>query len=801
MLFVSVNQLSYSIPHVIDGVELRLDLFPTWNLTDIAKILSKSSHPIMITLRKTAHRSEEEREAKILQLLALKPSFIDLEYDTSKSFLDKVLHSTDTRVILSYHNFQETPRNLDLILDTMSVYPAYQYKIAAKALSTNDALRMLLFARKHNHVSTICMGEKGSFARVLGPVSGNVLNYAAIDEKNQTAPGQLSIEELVNIYRYPRLNRQTALYGLIGNPVNNSQGHIYHNAVFAKKNLNAVYVKMGVTQEELPEFFTLAKEIGFQGLSVTMPLKESVLPFVDKIDSQAKQIGAVNTLLFKQGLILGTNTDGTGALDAIEKKGPVRQKNIVLLGAGGAARAIAFEAKKRKANIWILNRTEKKAQELANALDCQAGSLSEIPSSCDILINCSPDGSTVDLSQLQPNTQIMDIVYVPKETPFLQKATQLGLPIIYGEEMFLNQAAAQTNFWNNIHITIEKMPISSLSTSVYLGCHLLKGTLLPSLCPGKSIIITDSVLQELYGNTLAKLLNAELICIPSGEKAKTKQTQEFLENTLFTMGADRNTTLIALGGGATTDVVGFVASIYLRGVPLILIPTTLLGMVDAAIGGKTAINTAFGKNLIGTIYSPKAIIADLETLNTLPEKEWMNGFAEILKLGAVFDISIWKLAQKNIRDQRLILKAIQGKIAVIEKDLREQSLRRILNFGHTIGHGLEIISQYQMPHGEAVALGCLVESHLSMCLGYLSTEDFEQIKILYSSFSFQLPKNYTRESLFQAMSHDKKRELGQIRFVLIDQIGHAMAFDELYCRPVSHKELESTLLWMEKQYG
>lgn len=447
MLFVSINRLELleSIPKAVDAIELRLDLFPFWKLSDIENILNYSTHPILLTLRQTPSFSEEERESIILKLLELKPPFMDLECTMRKEFLEKTLPSyPQTAFILSYHNFKKTPEDLNKVFQTMSYYKAYHYKIAAMALSTNDALRMLLFGKEHPQVSVICMGEKGEFARVLGPVAGNLINYASIETKEQTAPGQISVDDLVNIYRFPLLNQNTALYGLIGDPITNSQGHLYHNNVFAKKNLNAVYVKMNVKAEELPAFFSMAKKIGFKGLSVTMPLKEKVLPFLNE---KAKAIGAINTLRIEEETIFETNTDGVGALDALEKRGLVRNKVIIILGAGGAARSIAFEAIKRGATVWILNRTVERAKELANLLHCNSGGLQEVPSQYDILINCSPDSSALDVSIFYPSALVMDIVYVPRETPFLQEAKRHGCQIVYGEEMFWNQAAAQTRFW------------------------------------------------------------------------------------------------------------------------------------------------------------------------------------------------------------------------------------------------------------------------------------------------------------------------------------------------------------------
>ncbi|HEX2582759.1 MAG TPA: 3-dehydroquinate synthase [Chlamydiales bacterium] len=333
------------------------------------------------------------------------------------------------------------------------------------------------------------------------------------------------------------------------------------------------------------------------------------------------------------------------------------------------------------------------------------------------------------------------------------------------------------------------------STELYIGTDILNGLL--EVCgQQKAVLIADAAMKDLYAVDLARRIGAELITIPTGERAKTLETAMFLIDELFQRGAARDTVLIALGGGVATDLVGFVASLYMRGIPLILIPTTLLAVVDAAIGGKTAIDTAYGKNLIGTMYAPKAIFVDFDLLKTLPEKEWFNGLAEILKMGLIRDPSLWERAGNKHPD--LILQAMQGKIEIVERDCREQGIRHILNFGHTIGHALEAVSQYEMAHGEAVALGCVVEAHLSMRLGYLSEKEFAQIEAMYQPFSLSLPKTYSRTQFLSAMAHDKKKARGENRFVLIDKIGHAIPFEGAYCRAVAISELEPTLDWMER---
>lgn len=452
MLFLSLARLE-AVQSRVDGIELRLDLFERVDLESIRIFLRNTPYAVLLTVRKEASggkylKSESEREMLIERLLGLEPAFFDLEYDMNPHFLQEAIKRyPKTKFILSYHNFQETPSDLEGIYRAMRKYAAFSYKIAAMVHSTNDALKMLLFVKNRPHLSVVCMGEKGEFARVLGPVVGSRITYASLNSKEKTAPGQLSVSELTDLYHYPSLNEKTAIYGLIGDPVEKSVGHLYHNRLFRKRGINAVYVKMGVKPEELSEFIPLATCLGVKGLSITMPLKEKILPFLDEVEPAIQQVGAVNTLLFKEGKIRGTSSDGQGALDALEKKGSVRGKKVVLLGAGGAARAIAFEAKRRGADVLILNRTLQRAKEAAADLKCQAGAIDEMPLEYDILINCLPNLMPIELEAIKPKTVAMDITYSPKETAFLKAACLRECQIVYGEEMFVNQAAEQTAFW------------------------------------------------------------------------------------------------------------------------------------------------------------------------------------------------------------------------------------------------------------------------------------------------------------------------------------------------------------------
>ncbi len=312
----------------------------------------------------------------------------------------------------------------------------------------------------------------------------------------------------------------------------------------------------------------------------------------------------------------------------------------------------------------------------------------------------------------------------------------------------------------------------------------------------RKVVIVEKEIHLLYGKPLADAIRSELIVIEGKEAGKSGEEAFFLISTLVQRGVTRDCLLIGMGGGATTDLVAFVSSIYLRGVPFVLIPTTLLGCVDAAIGGKTAINLPSGKNLVGSFAHPQSILIDFGLLRSLPEKEWVNGLAEMWKLGLVSDRSLWgcSISEASIK------KAIEGKLRVVEQDPEERGPRRILNFGHTVGHALESATFYSLSHGQAVAFGCLAESYLSARLGRLPLEQWEEIESVYRQFPWNIPQKYNREVFLQSIRCDKKKGKEGIRFTLIDQIGHAAPFEGDYCHAVSPFDFQELLYWIENTW-
>lgn len=297
----------------------------------------------------------------------------------------------------------------------------------------------------------------------------------------------------------------------------------------------------------------------------------------------------------------------------------------------------------------------------------------------------------------------------------------------------------------------------------------------------RSIIITDHTVEKLYGKKWQTHFKADLISFPAGEKYKTRKTKEILEDALLKEGYKKDTVLIALGGGVVTDMVGYLASTFCRGVDLILIPTTLVAMVDAAIGGKNGVNTSYGKNMIGTIYHPKQVIIDTSFLKTLPQKEIYNGQVEIMKLGLLFD--------PYLLTHLDILRAIELKRRVVALDETDQGKRRLLNLGHTIGHALEHLSSYTLLHGEAVALGIRIECDYAFRLGVLEEESWRVIQELFPKK--KIP--YTHKQLIETLFLDKKSKQGRPRFVLLKKIGQALSCEDEYCHFISDEILSEVL--------
>ena len=323
----------------------------------------------------------------------------------------------------------------------------------------------------------------------------------------------------------------------------------------------------------------------------------------------------------------------------------------------------------------------------------------------------------------------------------------------------------------------------------------------------KVAIVTNPTVAALHLNHVLSLIKADavhVISVPDGEAYKNMETIQNILNQCFENRLDRQSILIALGGGVVGDMTGFAAASYQRGVPFIQIPTTLLAQLDSSVGGKTAVNHSLGKNMIGAFYQPQCVIADTLTLNTLDDRQLSSGLAEVIKYGLINDAEFFGWLENNIsalrdRDQSALAEAIerscQDKADLVAQDEREQGVRALLNLGHTFGHAIETGMGYgNFLHGEGVAVGIVMAADLSQRMGWIEQADIERIKDILTTagLPISVPTGMSSEQFMSLMSVDKKVQDGQIRFVLLKNIGEAVISNNY-----SAKSLAETLTAFE----
>lgn len=311
---------------------------------------------------------------------------------------------------------------------------------------------------------------------------------------------------------------------------------------------------------------------------------------------------------------------------------------------------------------------------------------------------------------------------------------------------------------------------------------------------GKAVIITDTTVGGLYAGGLEQgLTNAgfevTILEVPPGEEQKSLETAGRFYGELTDAYTERATPVLALGGGVIGDLAGFVAGTYLRGVPLVQVPTTLLAQVDSSIGGKTAVDCGRLKNMIGLFYQPRMVVADIDTLKTLPEIEVTNGLAEVIKSAAIGSRNLFNFLDINMNKARqlhpsvletIVLESARIKAEIVEKDEKETGLRTILNYGHTVGHAIEAVSDFQLKHGQAVAIGMMAAAKISSRMGMLDESEVAKLETIIEKAGLptKMPA-LDKEAVMQAMQHDKKVLQDRVRFVLLKSIGNAFVSDEV----------------------
>ena len=311
---------------------------------------------------------------------------------------------------------------------------------------------------------------------------------------------------------------------------------------------------------------------------------------------------------------------------------------------------------------------------------------------------------------------------------------------------------------------------------------------------GKAVVITDPNVKSRYGEVLERSLTKNgfkvtTLVVPAGEDQKSLDNAVRLYEQLTDAYAERSTPIVALGGGVIGDLTGFVAATYLRGVPFVQLPTTLLAQVDSSVGGKVAVDHERLKNKIGAFHQPRLVIADTDTLKTLPKAELANGLAEAIKTAAVRGKEFFVYLEQNVEKLRAldisaleeaVYQCVSIKAEIVEKDERDAGLRNILNFGHTIGHAIESVSHFGVRHGEAVAVGMVATARISNRMGLLSYSEVDRLITLVEKAGLpaRMPDLDT-SAILKAMRHDKKVESGQVRFVLLKEIGDVIVSDEV----------------------
>jgi 3-dehydroquinate dehydratase/shikimate dehydrogenase len=446
-------------------LELRLDYLskPGLALPRIKRFLE--FHPgtvVIATCRRVANGGKFRGSmASQLDLLnkaaAAGCQLVDVELQTASKVKPEQLQKLRTRaaLILSFHDFRAT-KKLDETLEKMRAYPVDFYKIVNTATTLSDNVTMIKFlAREGDRHSLVgmCMGEQGIISRVLGVRAGSVFTFASAIAGEETAPGQVTAQELRNVYRIDQVDVATRVYGVAGDPISHSLSPTIMNAAFRRENVNAVFLALHA--KTLKDLLNCVREIPIHGISVTMPYKEAILPYLDNTDAHTTKIGACNTVVRAQdGKLYGFNTDAAGIVRPLERRlNTLEGARILVIGAGGAARAAVFGLKERGSEVYILNRTAAPAKKLAHQARARIIKRADLKKlAFDVIINATPVGMgnqrESPLQEQEINARyVFDMIYDPAETRFLKLATERGAQIIPGIEMFVHQAARQFEIW------------------------------------------------------------------------------------------------------------------------------------------------------------------------------------------------------------------------------------------------------------------------------------------------------------------------------------------------------------------
>ncbi len=461
-------------------LEFRLDSLPEPMAG--AEIISalKKSYPdayVLATCRRHEQRggfrgSMERQIAILAQAARAGATAIDLEIESAECAKPAIhVLRRSAPVIISYHNFQSTPA-LSPIGRRLKSVPADAYKIAVTARKPTDNARLMHFVKENagTPIIALAMAEPGAVSRALAVSWGSLFTYAAPNCGAGTAAGQFPAQRMRSLYRSDKLARRSRVYGVVADPVAHSRSPEIHNRAFQARRIDAVYLPFRVPQPLFGDWMKLALDLPVAGFSVTIPHKQRILRYLDKVDPLARRIGAVNTVWRKAGKWRGTNTDAEGVLKPLGRHLRAARSSVLIAGYGGAARAAAITLADAGAKVAVTGRNLKNAQALARAAGAEALSLHEAEQRhYDVLIHATsvgmaPHSEACLFADEIPAEIVFDMVYNPRETLLLRRAKQQGRTVVYGSEMFLEQAAAQFEIW-----TGESAPRSAMKAALEQG--------------------------------------------------------------------------------------------------------------------------------------------------------------------------------------------------------------------------------------------------------------------------------------------------------------------------------------------
>jgi len=440
-------------------VELRLDYIT--RAVNLKRLVNDRPGPVVLTVRRKEdggrwEKSEQERLMLLRSAIAIGVEYIDIEADVAA----QIPRYGSTKRIISYHDFSGTPDDLEELHAAMAGEDADIVKIATMANTFADNVRMIQLVEK-SKIPTIgiCMGELGMMTRILSNRVGSPFTYATFSTDKKLAPGQLNWKEMNSVYHYESIDKDTALFGVIADPVAHSHSPLIHNAAFIDAGLNARYLPFRVPKDDLQTFMNTCHSVGIEGISITIPHKEAALDYCTQAEASATGIGAINTMVFQGEERLGYNTDYRAAMDCIEEtfgiqrgvENSMQGKVALILGAGGVSRAVAWGLRQRKCEVYISSRTQERSQILAAEIGCHTVEWDQRHTvKAHLLVNGTPlgmhpnvDTSPYNMTAMNQYMIVFDTVYNPENTLLIKNAKRKGARIITGVDMFVRQAAYQ----------------------------------------------------------------------------------------------------------------------------------------------------------------------------------------------------------------------------------------------------------------------------------------------------------------------------------------------------------------------